>query len=205
MVLLLLAGVSGTGKGTVGAQLRARFPQLQLSVSHTTRAPRPGEQEGREYHFVERPVFEQTIEAGGFAEWAGYAGNLYGTARSTIDAAREAGIDLLFDIEVVGTAALKAAYPREAVSVFLLPPAWAELERRLRDRGTETEERIRRRLDTGRQELKAAHDFDYLVVNDVLEEAVEAVASIYRAAAHTAGQHRPLLERLQTEAALRNN
>lgn len=181
MVLFVLAAVSGTGKSTVGRGLRHLYSGIRLSVSYTTRAPRPGEADGVHYHFVERDAFEASIAADGFAEWAEYAGNLYGTARSTIDAARAAGYDLLFDIEVVGAAALKAAYP-DAVSCFLLPPSWDETEARLRGRGTETEASIRRRLDRGREEIRQAHTFDYLVTNDDLHACVADVGAIYRAA-----------------------
>ncbi len=180
-MLFVLAAVSGTGKSTVGQRLRASFPRLELSVSHTTRGPRPGERDGEHYHFVDRAAFEATVTADGFAEWAEYAGNLYGTARSTIEAAARSGADLLFDVEVVGAAALKAVYP-EAVTCFLLPPSWEVVCARLRDRGTETEASISRRLETGRRELASAHTFDYLVTNDGLDDCVRDVAAIYRAA-----------------------
>lgn len=181
MVLLIFAATSGTGKSTLGRLLRAQAPRLDLSVSHTTRAPRAGEVDGTHYHFVTRAEFEATRDAGGFAEWASYAGNLYGTARATIDAAEAAGRDLLFDIEIQGAAALKAAYP-EAVSVFILPPSWAEVERRLRARGTETEATITRRLQRGIDELAVAHTFDRIVINDDLDTAVADVTAIYRSA-----------------------
>ena len=182
MVLLIFAATSGTGKSTLGRRLRARVPHLDLSVSHTTRAPRPGEIDGTHYHFVSRAAFEQLRDAGGFVEWAEYAGNLYGTAHHTIEAARAAGRDLLFDVEIHGAGALKAAFPTEAVSVFILPPSWAEVERRLRERGTETPERVERRLQRGVEELAVADTFDHLVINDDIDHAVDDVAAIYRAA-----------------------
>lgn len=181
MVLFVLAAVSGTGKSTVGQRLRALHPNIKLSVSHTTRAPRPGETDGVHYHFVDRARFEATVADDGFVEWAEYAGNLYGTARSTIEDARIQGHDLLFDVEVVGAAALKTAYP-DAVTCFLLPTSWAALEDRLRGRGTETEASITRRLDTGRREITRAEGFDFLVTNDDLDTCVADVAAIYRAA-----------------------
>ncbi len=195
MVLFVLAAVSGTGKSTVGRRLRALHPKIRLSVSHTTRAPRPGEADGVDYHFVEREAFEATIAADGFAEWAEYAGNLYGTARSTIDAARAAGHDLLFDVEVVGAAALKAVYP-DAVSCFLLPPSWEVLEARLRGRGTETEASIHRRLATGRVEIQRAHTFDFLVTNDDLDACVADVVTVYRAARLRSASRLPALASL---------
>ncbi len=199
MVLLILAACSGTGKGSVGARLRARHPTLKLSVSHTTRAPRPGEVDGMHYHFVDRGTFEAIAREGGFLEWAEYAGNLYGTARSTVEAARSVGHDLLFDVEVVGAGNLRRAEP-SAVSVFLLPPSWGELERRLRARGTEDEARIQRRLATGRRELAQAAAFDYVVVNDALDAAVDDLAAIYRAAKLRAGGRRRMIEALRAEA-----
>jgi guanylate kinase len=188
MVLLIFAATSGTGKSTLGRRLRAQAPNLKLSISHTTRAPREGEVDGVHYHFVSREAFVTLREAGGFVEWAEYAGNLYGTAKSTIEAARLAGHDLLFDVEIQGAEALKATYPAEAVSVFILPPSWAEVERRLRDRGTETEARIERRLRRGVEELAVAHTFDRVIINDDLDAAVADVAAIYRSA-QLATQH----------------
>lgn len=201
MVLLILAAVSGTGKGTVGRALMQRCPDLRLSVSHTTRAPRPGEAEGVHYHFTDRPTFERGIAQGAYVEWAEYVGNLYGTARKTIDDARAAGHGLLFDIEVVGAAQIARAYPADAVSVFLLPPSWAELAERLRRRGTDDEASITRRLTRGREELAEAHRFDHLVVNDVVERAADELESIYRAAQTRTAARLDLLARLRAEAA----
>ncbi len=199
MALLILAAVSGTGKSTLGRALLARHPNLRLSISHTTRAPRPGEQDGVHYHFTDRATFEAEIAAGRFVEWAEYAGNLYGTAHSTILGAREAGLDLLFDVEVQGAGNLKQAYP-EACACFILPPSWAVVEARLRGRGTESEASLKRRLDTGRRELTVAHRFDYLVVNDDLDAAADDLTSIYRAAQLRAAQGASHLRALRQEA-----
>ena len=174
MALLILAAVSGTGKSTIARRLLARRPNLRVSVSHTTRAPREGETDGVDYHFVSRETFEDMVAAGAFAEWAEYVGNLYGTARATIDAAKAAGLDLLFDIEVQGARQLKAVYP-SSIGCFLLPPSWAVLRDRLERRGTDSMEVVDRRLRRGRVELEEAANFDHLVVNDVLEEAVSEV------------------------------
>ncbi|MBU0551483.1 guanylate kinase [Myxococcota bacterium] len=197
MVLLILSAFSGTGKSTVAQALLARSPNLRLSVSHTTRAPRPGEVGGEAYHFIDEAEFCRRIEAGDFAEWAEYAGNLYGTARQTIEAADKAGLDLLFDVEVQGAEHLKKSYP-EALSVFLLPPSWAVLEARLRGRGTETEESIRRRMDTARRELLIADRFDRFVVNDALDVAVDALESVYLNAQASA-EGRACLKQLKAE------
>lgn len=199
MVLLILAAVSGTGKSTVGHALRERCPNLKLSVSHTTRSPRPGEVDGVHYHFESREAFERRIEDGDFVEWAEYAGNLYGTSRSTIAKADAAGLDLLFDVEVVGAAQLKRAYGVQARSVFLLPPSWAELERRLRARKTDTEAAILRRLATGRTELEAARSFDYLVTNAELDGCVRLVETIYTAARSATGGNVGLLDAIEAE------
>lgn len=201
MVLLILAAVSGTGKGTVGRSLLARNPDLALSVSHTTRPPRKGEQEGVHYHFTDHDDFRARIAEGGYVEWAEYVGNLYGTARKTIEDARAAGRGLLFDIEVKGAAQIVEAYPDEVVSVFLLPPSWAELADRLRKRGTNDEADIARRLARGRDELSEARWFDHLVVNDTVERAVDELESIYRSAKTRTAGRLHLLEALRQESA----
>ena len=195
MVLLILAAVSGTGKSTIGRELLKRNARLKLSVSHTTRDARSGEVDGRHYHFVSRAEFDDMVGADGFAEWAEYVGNCYGTAKSTIESAGRAGHDLLFDIEIQGAAQLKAQYP-DAVTVFLLPPSWDEVSRRLTLRGTDDAETISQRLERGRVEVEAARSFDYLVVNDDLDEAIEAVEDIYRAARNRASENLDKLDAL---------
>lgn len=196
MTLLIMAACSGTGKSTLGKRLLAAHPTLRLSVSHTTRGPRPGERDGTEYHFVDRAAFEQHIRSQSFAEWAEYAGNLYGTAHAEIERARTEGRDLLFDVDVVGAANLKISYP-DAVSFFILPPSWAELERRLRARATDGEEAIARRLACARSELEAARTFDYLVLNDDLERAAAEMNALYATARIRTSERLALLDRLQ--------
>lgn len=199
MALIVLAACSGTGKSTVARRLLDLHPRLKLSVSHTTRRPRPGEREGVHYHFVDEVAFRQRIQSDGFVEWAEYAGHLYGTAHETIAAAAAAGEDLLFDVEVVGAGNLKRAYP-EAATCFLLPPTWAELTGRLQGRGTEPAEVIARRLATGVAELAVAHTFDYLVVNDDIERAVAAVSCIYQATRQQTAGREGLIHALLKEA-----
>ena len=179
MRLVILAAMSGTGKSSLGAALRRRNASLVLSVSHTTRAPREGEVHGTHYYFTARSRFDELIQQDAFAEWAEYVGNRYGTAKSTIEQAGREGLDLLFDIEIEGARQLKACYP-QATSIFLLPPSLAELELRLRGRGTDTDDMIQRRLARGRVELAAAHEFDHLVVNDDFDAAVEQLEGIYK-------------------------
>ncbi|MCB9528746.1 MAG: guanylate kinase [bacterium] len=202
MVLLMLAAVSGTGKSTIARMLLDRQPGLRLSVSHTTRKPREGEIDGVHYHFTAPEAFKGLVADGGFAEWAEYVGHRYGTARTTIDAARAAGHDLLFDIEVQGAGQLKGAYP-QAIGVFLLPPSWDALADRLRRRGTDDDATIERRLTRGREELAGAAWFDHLVINDDLERAVAEVEGIYRSALSRTAHRMARLAALRDEAAAR--
>ena len=195
MALMIFTACSGTGKSTIVRELTARHPQLKLSVSHTTRSPRPGEENGVAYHFISKTMFEEMIREGAFVEWAEYAGNYYGTSPQMIRDAEARGEDLIFEVEVQGAEVLKSAYPY-AVSCFLLPPSWCELEQRLRSRGTETEEVVQARLSEGRRELTEAHTFDYLVVNDQLEVAIDEVSVIYRAIKLSAREQRAHLESL---------
>jgi guanylate kinase len=173
----VVAAPSGTGKTTVCRELVAQDPNLRLSVSHTTRPPRPGEQDGREYHFVSPERFAELIELDAFIEYAEYAGNRYGTSRSSVDGPLGEGLDLLLEIEVQGAAQIRRRRS-DARSVFLLPPSPGEAERRLRARGQDDEAAIERRVELMRQELRAAADFDYVVVNDELELCVAAVREI---------------------------
>jgi guanylate kinase len=180
VVLYILAAVSGTGESTIARELIARNERLRLSVSHTTRRQREGERDGVHYNFVDRIQFDHMVREDDFAEWAQYVGNAYGTAKTTIQDAVDNDYDLLFDIEIQGARQLKAQYP-EAVMVFLLPPSWTEVERRLRFRGTDNDEVIAQRLKRGRIEMEGAREFDFLVTNDNLEKAISAAEHIYRA------------------------
>lgn len=176
-VLLVVAATSGTGKSTVCSRLLERDPSLRLSISYTSRAPRAGEVDGVDYRFVERREFESLIKDGLLLEWAEVHGNLYGTPAVETQALLDGGHDVLFDIDVQGALQLRESH-QDAVLVFLLPPSWEEAVRRLRSRGTETEEKIARRLETAVSELAAAEGFDYLVVNDELEEAVDLLLAV---------------------------
>jgi guanylate kinase len=170
-LLLILSSPSGAGKTTLFNRLRGEFPRLRFSVSHTTRSPRPTEVHGREYHFVDRPTFENMVEAGAFAEYAEVHGNLYGTSIREIDLARGDDADgVLFDVDYQGARQIKAAFP-DAVGVFVLPPSLAELERRLRGRGTEDEATTMRRLAAAKAEIAHYGFFDYVLVNDDVEKA----------------------------------
>ena len=195
MALMIFTACSGTGKSTIVKALLDRHPQLKLSVSHTTRKPRPGEEDGVAYHFIDKELFQQKIKQGDFVEWAEYAGNLYGTSHTMIRMAEQRGEDLIFEVEVKGAAALKSSYPH-ALSCFLLPPSWEELERRLWGRETESDEVIRRRLAEGKRELESAHTFDYLVVNDDLSKAIGEVSALYTSLTLRTRQRRDLLDQL---------
>ena len=176
---LVLAGPSGSGKTTVGRALE-RLHGVHFSVSATTRRRRTEEQDGRDYRFLTRERFERLVEQGDMLEWAEVHGELYGTPRSNLERAREAGSHLLLDIDVQGARAVRAAIP-ETVTIFLVPPDARRIVRRLMDRGSEGAEEMRRRLGAAEQELRAIGEFDYVVVNDVLEEAVRTVQAILRA------------------------
>jgi guanylate kinase len=176
-ILFILSAPSGAGKTTLSRQILERTPNLRLSISYTTRAPRSGEVDGQDYHFIDEARFIALRTAGALAEWAQVHDFLYGTARAPLDAALASGQDSLLDIDVQGARQMKANYP-EAISVFVLPPSWAELEKRLRSRGTDREEVIVRRLQRAHEETQALGDYDYLIVNDRIDHAVALLYAI---------------------------
>jgi guanylate kinase len=173
----VLAGPSGVGKGAIVARLLAALPDLELSISATTRRPRPREDEGRHYYFVDRASFDRMVEAGGFLEWADIFGERYGTPKEPVEHALAEGRDVLVEIDVQGARQVKAATPG-AYMVFVKPPSLAELERRLRTRGTETDQQVRRRLAKASDELAAEPEFDVTVVNDDLERTAREVIEL---------------------------
>lgn len=154
-----------------------RVGHLVKSVSVTTRAPRPGEQDGREYHFVDRAAFARAIAAGEFLEWVHYSCEMYGTLLSEVEDTLARGDDVILEIELEGTRAVRAALP-EAIALFIAPPSMAELSERLRGRGTEDDAAIARRLHIAETEVAAAHEFDHIIVNDDAERAADEVAAI---------------------------
>jgi guanylate kinase len=178
-VMLILSSPSGAGKTTLTRKLERAFPELRFSVSHTTRSPRATEQDGREYHFIDRPSFEQMVDQGAFLEWAEVHGNLYGTSASEVELARRApGVGgMIFDIDYQGARQIRAKVP-DVVGVFVLPPSMEELERRLRGRASETEEAVQRRFAAAKREIEHYALFDYVVVNDEVERAFDELRAV---------------------------
>ena len=178
--IYIVSAPSGSGKTTLLQNLLRTFKDLRFSVSHTTRQPRAGEKHGVDYFFTDRSTFVSMAERGEFLEWAEYYGQLYGTARSFVEQHIEAGCDVILDIDVQGARQVKAKIP-EAISIFVLPPSFAELERRLRSRMLESDEDIHRRLQIAKREIVCCREYDYIVINDVLENSVQILESIVRA------------------------
>ncbi len=175
--IFILSAPSGAGKTTLISRLLKIFPEMRLSVSYTTRSRRPGEVHGRDYFFVGQKKFAAMRAGGRFAEWARVHGALYGTPRSPLDRGVQGGRDILLDIDVQGARKIRKQYPR-AVSIFLLPPSWQELEKRLARRGTDRRENIRRRLENARREIRAIMRYDYFLVNREIGEALASLRSI---------------------------
>lgn len=176
-LLIVYAGASGVGKGTIMKQLLSADDNFRLSVSATTRLPRPGETNGVEYHFVSKEDFEQMIENDGLFEYAIYCDNYYGTPKKAVFDMIENGIDVFLEIEIKGFLQIKEKYP-ECVTIFVLPPSLEELERRLVGRGTETRDVIDKRLAAARKELTYADRFDFTVINDDVEKAKNEILNI---------------------------
>lgn len=175
-IIVVVSGPSGAGKSTLVRGLLSE-PGVQMSVSCTTRQPRRGEADGKDYFFLSREEFERRIEQGEFAEHAEVFGNLYGTPKAFVEEKAAAGFDVVMDIDVQGARQLKDVYP-DGIFVFVLPPSRRELERRLRDRGTESAEKVQARLTIADEEVKSAELYDYVIVNDALDEAVALLKAI---------------------------
>ena len=179
-IVFILSAPSGTGKTTVISEVLERFRDISLSVSYTTRAPRAGEAPGHDYHFISHTKFLAMTAKGEFAESASVHGFFYGTPARTLNRAMTNGKDLFLDIDVQGARQIKGKYP-EAVSIFLLPPSWSELKRRLGGRATDDRAIIRRRLANARREIRDVIQYDYYIVNSDIEEAVGTLAAIIMA------------------------
>jgi len=180
-LLFIVTAPSGAGKSTLVNAVLADDPALALSISYTTRAPRAGEANGREYHFVDRGTFQNMLEAGEFLESAEVHGNFYATSQKQITDRRAAGRDVVLEIDWQGAAQVRRLFP-DAIGIFILPPSTAELERRLRARGKDPDEAIRRRLAAAAEEMGHAGEFDYVIINNDFEEARRDLAAVVRAA-----------------------
>ena len=176
--VFVISGPSGVGKSTLLRHLLERDSRLAFSVSHTTRSPRTGEQDGREYHFVDEKEFQRLIDDDAFLEWAEYQGSYYGTSREAVTGPTSRGVDLILEVEVQGAQQLRERLP-EAVTIFILPPSsLSDLERRLRGRESDTEDAIRHRLQAARTEILEAEAYQYAVINDDVERAVSVLQTI---------------------------
>ena len=176
----IICGPSGVGKSTVLKDLMEKRKNIWFSVSATTRDPRPGEEDGVHYHFLTMDTFREWIAKDEFLEYAEFVGNAYGTPRKYVDEALDAGRDVILDIEVQGAEQVCTKRP-DTVTIFIAPPSWDELERRLTDRGTDTAEKIQKRLQRAKEEVLEAHNYHYFVINDTVENAVRELGAIMTA------------------------
>ena len=176
----IVSGPSGVGKSTVLKALLEQRRDVYFSVSATTREMRPGEEDGVHYHFLEVDTFRQWIARGEFLEYAEYVGNFYGTPKRYVDEAMDRGEDVILDIEIQGAIQVKSKRP-ETVSIFIAPPSWTELERRLTERGTDSPDKVQKRLLRAKVEFQTAHTYDYFVINDNVENAVRELEAIMTA------------------------
>ena len=178
--LLILSAPSGSGKTSLALRVVPELESIRFSVSHTTRSKRRGEEDGKEYHFVSIAQFREMIDQGKFLEWAKVYGNYYGTGREYVERALDDGTDVLLDIDIQGALKVRKLMP-EAVMIFVLPPSFQELEQRLRLRGLDDSDVIERRLQIAREEINSYRNYDYVIINRVLEDSVEELKTIIRA------------------------
>ncbi|MBK7364029.1 MAG: guanylate kinase [Nitrosomonas sp.] len=178
--LIIISAPSGTGKTSIVSALIESDSQLNLSISHTTRRPRPNEIEGQDYYFVDRDIFQAMVNRGEFLESAEVYGNLYGTSHKWVKESLASGHDVLMEIDHQGAQQIRKAFP-QAISIFILPPSYAQLEERLKQRGQDDQKTISRRLASVREEVSHLNEFDYVVINNELQEAIKDVSCIIRA------------------------
>ena len=197
-ILIIISGFAGVGKGTLVKRLVQKYDRYALSISMTTRAPRPGEENGREYFFVTKEDFEGQIKENGLIEYASYCGNYYGTPRAYVEEQMAQGKDIILEIEIQGAMKVKERFPN-AVLVYVLPPSAAELESRLRGRATESEEKIHERLRRAAAESEGLEQYDYVIVNDDLDACEQELHGILCAAHYTPKQNVPFINELRNE------
>lgn len=199
-ILIVVSGFSGAGKGTLMKKLVEEYEGYSLSISATTRKPRPGEENGREYFFLTREEFEQKIADNALIEHAQYCDNYYGTPRDYVEEQMALGCDVILEIEIQGALAVKKQYP-DAVLLFVAPPSAGELRRRLLGRGTETEEVVDKRLRRAKEEAQGIEAYDYLLINDDLETCVKELHAIIDAAHHAPVRNEEFIEKIRRELA----
>lgn len=197
-ILIVVSGFSGAGKGTLMKQLVHTYDNYALSVSMTTRNPRPGEEEGKEYFFVSREEFEEKISQDGLIEYACYCDNYYGTPREYVEKQLEKGKDVILEIEIQGALKVKEKFPT-ALLMFVMPPNAAELKKRLMGRGTESLEVITKRLRRAAEEAEGIEQYDFIVINDKLDECVRQMHSIIQAAHFTPNRNVELIDNMRKE------
>lgn len=197
-ILIVVSGFSGAGKGTLMKKLVQEYDNYALSISATTRAPRAGEEDGREYFFLSREAFEQKIAENGLIEYACYCDNYYGTPRDYVERQLAAGRDVILEIEIQGALKIRKQFPT-ALLLFVMPPDARELKRRLAGRGTETEEVIEKRMARAVEEAEGIEEYDYIVVNDDLEVCVRKLHEIILAAHNTPFRNEEFIEKIREE------
>ncbi len=197
-ILIVVSGFSGAGKGTLMKQLVHTYDDYALSISMTTRSPRPGEEEGKEYFFVNRQEFEEKIAQNGLIEHACYCDNYYGTPRDYVEKQLEKGKDVILEIEIQGALEIKRKYPT-ALLLFVMPPSAAELRKRLEGRGTESPEVIAKRLKRAGEEAEGIEQYDFLVINDKLEECVQQMHELIRAAHYAPLRNEEMIQNMRKE------
>lgn len=197
-IIIVVSGFSGAGKGTLMKKLTEVYDTYALSVSMTTRAPRPGEQDGRDYFFVSREEFERRIGQDGFVEHAEYCGNYYGTPRDYVERQLEAGRDVILEIEIQGALEIKKKFPT-ALLLFVMPPSAAELKKRLIGRGTETEEVIDRRLRRAVEEAQGIEEYEYIIINDDLDTCVKEMHSLIQGAHDTSFRNKEFIGEIRSQ------
>lgn len=197
-ILIVISGFSGAGKGTIVKRLLQTYDNYALSISMTTRGPREGERDGIEYFFTDKEHFEETIRQNGLIEYASYCGNYYGTPRAYVEEQLNAGKDVILEIEIQGARKIKEQFP-ESLLLFVTPPNAKELERRLVGRGTETEEVIRKRLARASEESQGIEAYDYIVINDKLDECVEELNQLVNAARRAPVRREAFIKEIRDE------